>query len=358
MVNYNLKPSVNQIKLLNTLISDQKNSPEIYKPGKYWWRKSLSAIKEIEKNGLNEFRSSTDINTAAASYGDSRLIDYRRIIEISSITNKLGLAILNHTPLKRLFDAQVNATKGFVNKLLELEKNALTFSNSERLTELIENYKIENTINFGCDGITLFKGKEYSTHYLNMLDHLDFVEKNITFKNLNSFLEIGPGFGALIHLIEQNYQNIRKFIAVDIVPNVWMVTEYLRSHYGDCVKSYLETKDMKEIKFKNDSSLEIFVIPTWEIEKISSPIDCFWNSNSFVEMSKDIVENYAKKIKRIGTDKSIYSFISYDKFNLKTTLHPNLILDLFPQVNFQMSRYASLLDEHKEDYYYFGKSVD
>lgn len=342
-------------KLLQALISDQKNAPDIYKPSSYWWRKSLSAIREIEKNGLNEFRSSTDINTAGAAFADAYLTDWRRIVETSSILNRLGLAILNHTPLKRLFDAQVNATRGYVNRLLELEKHALSFSNTVRLTELIRNYKIENTINFGCDRITIFEGKRYSTHYLHMLDYLDIVEKHWTLKDLNSFLEIGPGFGTLIHLIEQNYPNIRKFIAVDIVPNVWVVSEYLRNHYGDCVKGYLETREMKEIKFKDDKSLEIFVIPTWQIEKISSSIDCFWNSGSFVEMSTDIVANYAKKMQIIGTNETIYNFISYDRFSLETTFNPNLIPELFSQLNFQMFKHPWLLDDKRENYYYFGK---
>lgn len=351
-----VKLTIKQIKLLTLLITDQKKTPEIYKPGKYWQSKSNLAVREIKNNGLNKFRSSTDINTTAVAYGDAKVIDCRRLVETSSIKNRLGLLILNHTPLKLLFDAQVNNTRKVVNRLIELEKNVLTFSNPDRLTELTENYKLDNTINFGCDRVTIFKGKKYSSHYLIILDYLDFVEKNCTLKNMNSFLEIGPGFGTLIHLIEQNYKNIRKFIAIDIVPNVWVVSEYLRSLYGDCVKDYSITKEMKEIKFKKDSSLEIFVIPPWEIEKISSSIDCFWNSHSFVEMSTDIVGNYAEKIARISTNKSIYNFLSYsDKvFDPKTTFNPDLIPKLFPQMNFQMVKHPYLFDNNNEIYYYFG----
>jgi putative sugar O-methyltransferase len=352
--NNSSKPTPKQIKLLNALISDQNNAPDIYKPSPHWIRRSLAAVREIEKNGLNGFRSSTDINTAAAVYGDASVIDYRRLVDTSSIINRLGLAIIKHTPLKLLFDAQVNATRDFVTRLIELQKNALTLSNYDRLTNLIKNYQIENTINFGCDRTTILEDKIYSRHYLENLDILDFVEKNQTLKNSNSFLEIGPGYGTLIHLIEQNYPNIRKFIAVDIVPNVWVVTEYLRSHYGDCVKDYLETREMKEIKFKDDDSLEIFVIPSWQIENISSSIDCFWNSISFIEMSTDIVANYAEKIAAISTNKSIYNFIDGKRPIHKLTFESNLIPSLFPQVNFQMLEHLSLL-EGDAQYFYFGK---
>ncbi len=200
--------------------------------------------------------------------GNNTPVDARRIIETFHITNKLGMAILNHTPLKKLFDFQVNLTRTYHNKLIDFEKNRLAFTKFDRLSELIKNYHVENSINFGCDNITKFKDKNYSTIYLEILDILDFVERNSTLKGVHSLLEIGPGFGTNIHLIEQNYPEIRKFIAVDIVPNIWVATEYLRSIYGDSVKDYLATREMKEIKFKDDRSLEIFVIPSWLIEKI------------------------------------------------------------------------------------------
>jgi len=93
------------------------------------------------------------------------------------------------------------------------------------------------------------------------LDILDFVEKNSSLKGMHSLLEIGPGFGVNIHLIEQNYPEIRKFVAVDVVPNICVATEYLRNIYSDSVQDYLATREMNEIKFKDDQSLEIFIIP-------------------------------------------------------------------------------------------------
>ena len=248
-------------KLLDTLINDQKNVADIYKPGPYWQKKTVSAIREIKNNGLDNLRSSTDINSAASAYGDNTVIDARTILETESLKNRLGLAILNNTPLKKLFDFQVDTTRNLMKTVLKFEKNKLALSDPERLNELIENYKIENSINFGCDRISIFKNKNYSNYYLQILDMLDLVEKKKTLKKLHSFLEVGPSFGANIHLIEQNFSNFKKFIVIDIVPNIWVVTEYLRKLYGENVKDYLITREMKEIKFRDDSSLEIFVIP-------------------------------------------------------------------------------------------------
>ena len=344
-------------QLLDTLVNDQKNVPEIYKPSQYWQKKALSAIREIKKNGLNNLRSSIDINSAASAYGDNTITDARTILETTSLKNRLGLAILNHTSLKKLFDFQVATTKNLLKTVLELEKNKLALSNPERLNHLVENYKIENSINFGCDRISTFRNKDYSTYYLQILDLLDLVESKRSLNKLQSFLEVGPGFGVNIHLIEQNFSNFKKFIVIDIVPNVWVVTEYLRKIYGESVNDYLVTKNMKEIKFKDDTSLEIFVIPPWEIEKISSSsIDCFWNSSSFVEMSPEIVKNYAKRFLEIGTKESVYNFITYDRFDPKTTFQPDQIQELFSNVEFEKIVHPILENSERESYFYIGKS--
>jgi hypothetical protein len=46
-------------KLLQKLISDQKYADTKYKPGPFWQKWSMLAAKELEKNGLTNFRSST-----------------------------------------------------------------------------------------------------------------------------------------------------------------------------------------------------------------------------------------------------------------------------------------------------------
>jgi|TARA_B110000495_G_C23015333_1_gene601204 putative sugar O-methyltransferase len=343
-------------KLLQRLISDQKNIDPKYKPGPFWEKWSKLAVKELEENGLTEFRSSIlSTNNSGTLYSDATAVDGRKLVDMTSIKNKLGLIILNHTPLKKLFEFQVNLTKGYLTRVIELEKNVIEFLKKDRLTELIENYKIDNSINFGCDRISVFRNNQYSTHYLNSLDILDFVEGKNSLKECKTFLEIGPGFGANIHLIEQNYSKIRKYIAIDIVPNVWVLTEYLRSLYGDAVKDYLQTSEMNEIKFKDDDSLEIFVIPTWQIEKISSHIDCFWNAHSFVEMPSDVVLNYANQMKKISKKNSTYVFISYDQQDLKATFDSDKIPSYFIDVKFQKLKHPWLHYVERQNYFYLGK---
>ena len=71
----------------------------------------------------------------------------------------------------------------------------------------------------------------------------------------------------------------------------------------------------------------------------------------------EILENYAKNLARISTNKTLYNFISYDKFDLKTTFHPDLIPDYFKNVKFEKLRYPSLVKDEQKNYFYCGKSI-
>ena len=131
-----------------------------------------------------------------------------------------------------------------------------------------------------------------------MADRINILSELYNFKNIKSFFEIGGGFGANIHFLITNFPNIKKIIYLDIVPNIYVGTEYLRYHFKDKVKDYLEIKNLNEIKFSNTNDLEILCIPPWLIEKLNIEIDHFHNAASFVEMTNETIENYAKFIKK------------------------------------------------------------
>ena len=109
-------------------------------------------------------------------------------------------------------------------------------------------------------------------------------------------MEIGGGFGANIHLLLENFKNIKKIFYIDIVPNLFVGTEYLRGLFGKSVKDYSTTRNQSEISFEKNNILEIICIPPWEMKKISSKVESFHNAASFQEMSFEQVENYKNLI--------------------------------------------------------------
>ena len=86
-------------------------------------------------------------------------------------------------------------------------------------------------------------------HYLVMADRINNLSSLFNFRKMNSFFEIGGGFGANIHFLLTNYPNIKKVIYLDTVPNIYVGTEYLRFHYKEKVRDYTSTKKLYEICF-------------------------------------------------------------------------------------------------------------
>jgi len=142
-------------------------------------------------------------------------------------------------------------------------------------------------------------------------------------------------------------------VYLDIPPNLYIGTQYLRSFYGDAVKDYNELRTKTKISFKDDDSLEIFCIASWQIENLRCEIDWFHNSNSFVEMPKNIVENYGKFVKILMSKNSRISLVSYSNFDPATTYDPAELPKLLNhrENTLKVSKKSNALRKSKFDFY-------
>lgn len=300
--------------LIDELIRDEKkNNKSLYSSGPYWDYKNSRAILEIQKKGIQDFRGLTaGIGT---SFSDNEVLDVRNEYNIKGrIVGKIfSLPILNI-----IFNSQLKLTKSYIHSYL-LNKS-LVYENDRNVHDLLKKYKFENTTEFGCISSFKYLNKKYSCHYLEMADRISKLSKQFNFNDISSLFEIGGGFGANIHFLITNFPNIKKILYLDVVPNIYVGTEYLRRFYKDNIKDYSDLKNLDAISFSKNNELEILCIPPWLIEKVDANIDHFHNAASFVEMPKKIVENYVKFIRKFKTKE--ISLISYDRFDSNTTFNP------------------------------------
>jgi putative sugar O-methyltransferase len=182
-----------------------------------------------------------------------------------------------------------------------------------------------------------------------MADRIDKLSKSFDFKNTKSFFEIGGGYGANIHFLITNFSNIKKILYLDTVPNIFVGTSYLKHYFGEKVKDYTELKNLNKISFSKNDKLEILCIPSWLIENVDVEIDHFHNAASFVEMPKAIIKNYVKFIKKFKTKE--ISLISYDGFDLKTTVNPEELNEFFEN-KLKISWKNGLIEEYNEKLIY------
>lgn len=321
-------------ELLNKLIDDSSNFSNLYQPGIYWKKKVSQSQKEIFLKGIKNFRGSD--NNIGESFSDNQNINILNDY-FGGVRGFFKYVFESVYPFKNIFIRQLSLTSYF-----KTEKNLYKskyFEQNSYIIELSNKFNFDNSVNCGCEDYSIFGEKKISNYYLTIADtHLNF-SKKIDFKNIKSFFEIGGGFGANVHFLIQNYNNIKKIIYLDLPVNLYIATQYLKMFYNDSVIDYLSIKNNK-IEFSKNNNLEIICIPPWKIMDLKVKIDLFQNSNSFVEMPKNVVLNYCDLIKRNLHSNSKIALSSYGKFNPKTTFDPKTLKEYFDfgfDVNFSPS---------------------
>ena len=197
-------------KLLKCLIDDSLKFSNLYQPALTGKRK-FTIFLEIEKKGIKNFRGSD--NNIGESFSDNQNTDilndyYGRARGLFRLIFKKAY------PLKNIFIRQQKLTSNYMN-----EKNlykSMYFEQNTYIKELSNNFHFNDTVNCGCEDFSILNDKKISNHYLTIADtHLNF-SKKIDFKKIRSF-ENGGGFGANIHFLIQNYNNLNKIVYLDLL---------------------------------------------------------------------------------------------------------------------------------------------
>ena len=279
---------------------------------------------------------------------------------VSDIRNELGfkgriLSYITYLPfVKKIYDAQIKISFDHINELLR--KNQNYYENNQKVKHLLSKYKIEKSTEFGCKLKFKINNQEYSCHYLDIADRVEAINKFADMSKISTYFEIGGGFGSNVHFLLNNFSNIRKVIYLDMVPNLFVGTEYLRSFFGDSVKDYCDLKKNEQIKFSENNNLEIYCIPPWKIENISGTIDHFHNSASFQEMPEKVVKNYSNFILELLKNKGSISLIVYDGFDRNKTLSPTQINNIFKN-NLDVKEFARLDNDNEKIFFLISKWV-
>lgn len=311
-----------QKELLNILEKDsKKNKNKLYDPGPYWNYKAKKILYWLKKNGLDSFRG---LNSGVGtSYSDNIVNDIR--FELG-FKGRLMSKLFSLPFFNTIFNLQVKLN--YQNILTNIKYENAFLEKSERVKYLISKYKIENSVSFGCIRKINYNNKLYSSMYLDFIDRIDYLNGKFDFSKIGSLIELGGGFGGNIHLLVQNFKNLKKIIYVDMFPNIFVGTEYLKSHYGNSVKDYLNFYNSSEITFEKNDNLEIICIPNWALNKVKSRVDKFHNAASFQEMTIDQVLNYKNLILKI-LNKNQISIIIYKGWEKNNSLNTDAIQRIF-----------------------------
>ncbi len=337
-------------ELLGLMLKDSKNQPDIYCPGPYWTTKAKNAANEIKRCGIADFRGSK--NAIGLSYADNLLLDIRNSYN-HSFRGRFMRRLANTYPLSNLFEAQIRWTKLYANKSIIYAQEILNLK--EKTKELLGKYHIPYSLLGKCSAKAKVNGRDLSIHYLDILEQHNNIAQHINFNEAKSIFEIGGGFGANIHLLIENYKNIRKILYLDIPPNLYVGTQYLKAFYGNAIVDFRSLRNRDSIKFSENDDLEIFCIAPWQIETFESPVDIFMNSRSFVEMPKTIVGNYVDKFEGLpGSTNSAIALTTYKDSDSDRILHSEELLEFFKDRKFDCFETDTLLDTSSKNLFFLS----
>lgn len=341
------------LTLLRAMLRDMDSQSALYRPGPYWIGNARAAAKEIEAYGLADFRGMS--NLIGQGFTDVVEVDWRKFLRRGGPMRKCFCWLINNVfPLNKAYENQVNLTKHYFATDLSLTAEVLKLR--KRIDYLLSRYKIPYSLLGGCIAKVKLRDDEIALRYLETLSEHDYAAQHLDFERVKSCFEIGGGFGVNIHLLLTNYENIRKVIYLDIPPNLYVGTQYLKAFFGASVADYQEVQRRKSLAFAAGDRLEILCIAPWQIEWLEDEPDILINSHSFVEMPKAVVKNYAHKaVGRFSAQKAAIVLTSYSTFDPSTRFHSDDLPSFFEtRSDFTKSCFESLIRPGFENYCYIS----
>ncbi len=285
--------------LLKQMLDDQEQQNSLYRPGHYWQLYQKRIVAELKTHGLEDFRRQPGISKG---YADILVRNpFAGNWPANSFKFKL-LKILMALPVLRTIRAGYE-------KLINVHiKRALKFQNlyfqarfPNGLAPLLGGRSLPDTLHGGSENKIFLDGEDHASIYIRyLLEMQAFDRHGANLRKTRTAMEIGGGFGGFMHLLLAQYPNIKKIIYIDIPPVIYVSTQYLKHFFGAAVYDYSQTRHNQRLSFKPDDSLEIFCLCPWQIENlVDANVDTFFNIASFSEMGTDIVQNYARHLRRL-----------------------------------------------------------
>lgn len=277
------------------MLDDMDKQDNLYKPTPFWQIGSDMIIKDLNENGLQDFRAlEKALGFFVPTYSFSGYHTDKK--ELSPVTDLLWSII---KPDKRLRTRLNNLFAGKSHALADYRTFMASSIDSPPYTDLISESNIGNPIEQ-----FEFNGRHFSRSFLNYLLGINFIKKNNDTSGIKTVMEIGGGFGTLCEILLGDKRNDCFYINVDIPPLAFVSGYYLKNVFGDhAIGTYDKTREAKTLDIdvlkKEYKALNLC---SWQIPKLKGKIDLFVNFISFQEMEPRIVENYCRHIRRLRPD--------------------------------------------------------
>lgn len=271
--------------------NDMRNQSELYRPTAFWDKASNEITEELEKYGVENFRSLPlplgyfvpTYGSPANGFSPNQISALEKYFADEWKTEKKPALALH-----QFLEGRMQAVSDYRVLLAADEDSGISFLS--KFNESLIGKPVEQWV---------FNERRYSRSSLNYLMGMAFLKHHAPEFRFETVLEVGGGFGSLGEIIASTGTQQAKYIDIDIPPTCFVAQYYLGETLGKTnVTTYADTRDLEMIDI---SKLKLAsVLCSWQIEKLAGTIDLFVNFISFQEMEPLVVRNYLKQVERLS----------------------------------------------------------
>jgi putative sugar O-methyltransferase len=289
------------LPLLRRLMADSAKQPDIFRPGPYWKGYSHRTYTELKKNGLEGFRRNPKISKG---FADVILKDQADRVNPhgSDDSSTIGKWFRDRFHSSRLAKVAKDTVLQEFDAQLRDQQQYKDYYFSSHLGDwfdfLTNVHDLPETLLGDPTNTLAINGSVLARNYLHSFMAMDFFSKNVDFSAVSSVLEIGGGFGSFAHTLMHCYPNITNYYYVDISPNLYIGTQYLKAYFPKVVVDYQQLS-CEVASIASNQEKNIYAIPPWLLNKVTDRVQCVVNSCSFQEMDLLSLQNYVGEIYRL-----------------------------------------------------------
>ncbi len=280
-------------ELLDLIISDEANAPEIYRPTNYWRSPNEERLlPELRRLGLNDFRRRR--GSVLCSFGAT---------DLWPMPNVGTWPVIHRLPkaIRKGITSAVFDTSWFKRRKQRILATYVEIAHrygKKKGALLLEKF---NASIAGNPEDHCFLGDNcYTTNHLNYYMQYAYCCQFIAFEQIGLIAELGPGSGKQVEVIKKLHPHIT-FLLFDLGPQLYVCEQYLKSVFPNEVISYIETRELEQISVVEKG--KIYMFGAYKFPFLSGiKADLFWNSASFQEMEPSIVENYLGYVRETASN--------------------------------------------------------
>jgi putative sugar O-methyltransferase len=282
-------------ELLSLLIKDAGQSGPLWTATPYWQGYRDRILRELGRNGLSNFRVNQILLKGFSSGGmplaEMPAAPWKRALWRSlSTLPGVRQIVAEH---RRVLTAEYERHK-------ETRRNHARFAMDEIARQFPDLHPPAGITNGGADDAFEWRGHRLTPTFVMYLSRLADFHTCVPTREVTAVLEIGPGLAlsSLAHMTINPH--LRVIANIDIVPILYMSTQFLRSINGVDLLDYRALRDRTTIRIEPPANgTRIYHMTPWLLPKLEGRIDYFFNAYSFQEMEAAVCNNYAKEILRL-----------------------------------------------------------